>query len=53
MTPNEINGMKTIMPQVDPSWVDQIIVDDGGSKDGTIERARDNDYEVYAQKKGV
>jgi len=32
MTLNEINGMKVIMPQVDRSWVDQIIVVDGGSK---------------------
>jgi len=50
MTLNEINGMKAIMPQVDRSWVDQIIVVDGGSKDGTIEWARDNGYEVYIQK---
>ena len=50
MTLNEINGMKAIMPQVDRSWVDQIIVVDGGSKDGTIEWAQENGYEVYVQK---
>lgn len=50
MTLNEIDGMKAIMPQIDRSWVDQIIVVDGGSTDGTIEWARDNDYEVYVQK---
>lgn len=50
MTLNEINGMKAIMPQVDRSWVDQIIVVDGGSKDGTIEWAEENGYEVYVQK---
>lgn len=50
MTLNEISGMKAIMPQVDRSWVDQIIVVDGGSKDGTIEWAEENGYEVYVQK---
>ncbi len=25
MTLNEIDGMKVIMPKVDPGWVDQII----------------------------
>lgn len=50
MTLNEINGMKAIMPQVDRSWVDQIIVVDGGSTDGTIAWARANGYEVYVQK---
>jgi glycosyltransferase involved in cell wall biosynthesis len=49
MTLNEINGMKAIMPLVDRSWVDQIIVVDGGSTDGTIEWSRSNGYEVYVQ----
>lgn len=49
MTLNEIEGMKTIMPLVDRTWVDQIIVVDGGSGDGTIEWAMDNGYEVYVQ----
>lgn len=50
MTLNEIDGMKEIMPQIDPSWVDQIIIVDGGSTDGTIEWAREQGYEVYVQK---
>lgn len=50
MTLNEIEGMKAIMPQIKREWVDQIIVVDGGSKDGTIEWARDNGYEVYVQR---
>lgn len=51
MTLNEIEGMKAIMPQIDRSWVDQIIVVDGGSTDGTVEWAREHGYEVYVQKK--
>jgi glycosyltransferase involved in cell wall biosynthesis len=49
-TLNEIVGMKAIMPQIKRQWVDQILILDGGSTDGTIEWARDNDYEVYVQK---
>ena len=37
MTLNEINGMKAIMPKIRRDWVDQIIVVDGGSTDGTVE----------------
>ncbi len=51
MTWNEIDGMRLIMPKIKKEWVDQIIVVDGGSKDGTIEWAKDQGYEVYVQKK--
>lgn len=47
---NEIEGMKAIMPQIDRSWVDQIIILDGGSTDGTVEWAREHGYFVYVQK---
>lgn len=50
MTLNEIQGMKQVMPQVERSWVDQILVLDGGSTDGTVEWAREQGYEVYVQK---
>ena len=50
MTLDEINGMKAIMPRVDKSWCDQIIVVDGGSTDGTLQWAKENGYEVYVQK---
>jgi len=51
MTLNEIDGMKAIMPKVDKNWVDQVIVVDGQSTDGTIEWAKESGYEVYIQKK--
>lgn len=51
LTLNEIDGVKAIMPLIDRSWVDQIIVVDGGSTDGTIEWSRDNGFEVYVQQK--
>lgn len=49
MTLDEIEGMKAIMPRIDRSWVDQILVVDGGSTDGTIQWARDQGYEVVVQ----
>ncbi|OGQ05162.1 MAG: histidinol phosphate phosphatase [Deltaproteobacteria bacterium RIFCSPLOWO2_01_44_7] len=46
MTLNEIEGMKAIMPRIKPEWVDQILVADGGSTDGTVEWAKEQGYEV-------
>ena len=48
-TLNEIDGMRAIMPRVAKDWVDQILVLDGGSKDGTIEFARSQGYDVVIQ----
>ena len=50
-TLNEIDGMKSVMPLVKREWVDQILISDGGSTDGTIEYAREKGYQVYVQKK--
>lgn len=50
-TLNEIDGMRQIMPMIKKEWVDQIIIMDGGSTDGTIEYARKQGYFVYVQKK--
>ena len=46
--------MKTtllVMPRVLPGWVDQIVVCDGGSTDGTAEWAREQGYTVHVQQK--
>ncbi|HEX3727284.1 MAG TPA: glycosyltransferase family 2 protein [Pirellulales bacterium] len=48
-TLNEIVGMQAIMPLIERQWVDQILILDGGSTDGTIEWARAQGYEVIVQ----
>lgn len=50
-TLNEIDGFKEVMPKIDKSWYDQLLVVDGGSTDGTADLARSMGYDVYAQKK--
>jgi glycosyltransferase involved in cell wall biosynthesis len=50
-TLNEITGMREIMPKVRRDWVDQILILDGGSTDGTIEYAKEQGYEVHVQTK--
>lgn len=49
-TLNEIDGMREVMPQVKREWVDQILVVDGQSTDGTAEYARQQGYDVCVQK---
>lgn len=48
---NEIDGLKKIMPQIDPQWVDQILIGDGGSTDGTQEYLKAEGYEFFVQSK--
>lgn len=47
---NEIDGLKAVMPLIDKSQLNQIIVLDGNSTDGTREWAEKQGYEVYCQK---
>lgn len=49
LTLNEIDGVKAILPQIDRTWFEQILIVDGGSTDGTVEWCRDNGYEVHVQ----
>lgn len=51
LTLNEIESIKIIMPQVDTSLFEQVLVIDGGSKDGTIEWSKAQGYDVYVQQK--
>jgi glycosyltransferase involved in cell wall biosynthesis len=46
---NEIEGSRLIMPRINRAWVDEIIVIDANSTDGTYEYFRDNGYTVKRQ----
>ena len=47
---NEIEAIQKVMPQIDRAWVDEIIVVDGGSTDGTIEYCDAQGLRVLRQK---
>jgi glycosyltransferase involved in cell wall biosynthesis len=47
---NEIEGMKVILPQIKKDWVDEIIVVDGKSTDGSFEYAKSLGITVIRQK---
>ncbi|MFC1806579.1 glycosyltransferase family 2 protein [Planctomycetota bacterium] len=48
-TLNEVVGIREVMPKIQPGWVDQIIILDGDSTDGTAEAARERGYFVHVQ----
>ena len=50
LTLDEIDGTSEIMPQVKKEWADEIVFVDGGSTDGTIEKAHELRFRVIHQK---
>jgi glycosyltransferase involved in cell wall biosynthesis len=47
---NEITGIQVIMPRINKDWVDEILVVDGNSTDGTREYFEERGYKVVRQK---
>ena len=48
-TLNEIDGMKQVISKINHDWVDEILIVDGGSIDGTIEEAKKQNINVLMQ----
>ncbi len=48
-TLDEIEAVRVIVPQLRRDWVDEIIVVDGGSTDGTVEYLRAAGLRVHRQ----
>ena len=41
LTLDEIDGVSVIMPQINKNWAEEIVFVDGGSTDGTVEKAKE------------
>ena len=51
LTLNEVDGVKVILPAIRPEWYDQLVIVDGGSRDGTVEWCREHGYKVFEQRR--
>jgi len=49
LTLNEIDGVKKIIPEIKREWVDEILVVDGGSTDGTVEEVKKMGLNIIQQ----
>ena len=51
MALHELEGLQKIMPAIDRSRFNQVIIVDGDSRDGTVEWAIENNYEIFVQQR--
>ena len=51
MALHELEGLQIIMPAIDRSRFNQVIIVDGDSRDGTVEWAIENNYEIFVQQR--
>ena len=49
-TINEVEGLRYTLPRLDKNIIDEIIVADRNSTNGTVEYCQENGYRVYHQK---
>ncbi len=47
---NEIEGLKIILPRINPTWVNEIIFIDGNSTDGSFEYVQGLGHKIHRQK---
>ena len=48
-TIDEIDGIIEILPQINKQWAETMVFVDGGSTDGTVEKAQEMGFDVIHQ----